>query len=526
MVLNGLLYKQAQGMEEERRGYGLQVRALREVWSSNGSGRMSGPTGGIVAAGNGMTNGSYPKAFVNLLVLDKNYKFLDYGWDGINGGQQPVGDSFKYPHDQMAQEYTAREEGWIYVYVSNENSTLVEVYFDDVTITHTKSNLIQHNEYYPFGHQTANSWTRSGTTQNNYLANGGTELNKTTNLYDLEYRNYDQVLGRMNGVDPMATKYASLTPYNFSFNDPVTFTDVNGADPTAGNMAYYYAMQGPDGMSPGQESIMDPYGYGKGGGGVYWSPRTAGGYRMEIGTYTASMALNYGNLQNIRDARATTQSIYEFLISAWDSQHGGYWKNDSYTLFSNGTQALVYGMAYQDQNQSWDYTMYKSEVATQFAFTWASVTGSQPSEATVNSWLDIDNQYSGHLQIVGMMIPQEQAWYTGKHFQNWDIVREHQIQHTDLGYTWTTRVVTITYGKGTSHAIREYGYRVRSFIEYGTYEERESSPVVVDFPDEIDVYSKRFSDEIKITINNHLDCNCYVDLVPRNRLKATSAPHR
>lgn len=45
MVLNGLLYKQAQGMEEERRGYGLQVRALREVWSSNGSGRMSGPTG-------------------------------------------------------------------------------------------------------------------------------------------------------------------------------------------------------------------------------------------------------------------------------------------------------------------------------------------------------------------------------------------------------------------------------------------------------------------------------------------------
>jgi hypothetical protein len=35
----------------------------------------------------------------------------------------------------------------------------------------------------------------------------------------------------MNGVDPMATKYASLTPYNFSFNDPVTFTDPSGADP-------------------------------------------------------------------------------------------------------------------------------------------------------------------------------------------------------------------------------------------------------------------------------------------------------
>jgi hypothetical protein len=35
----------------------------------------------------------------------------------------------------------------------------------------------------------------------------------------------------MNGVDPMATKYASLSPYNYSFNDPVTFSDVSGADP-------------------------------------------------------------------------------------------------------------------------------------------------------------------------------------------------------------------------------------------------------------------------------------------------------
>lgn len=70
--------------------------------ASTGPGRMSGPTW--------------------------DYKFLDYGWDGINGGQQPVGDPFKYPHDPMAQEYTAREEGWIYVFVSNENSTLVEVY--------------------------------------------------------------------------------------------------------------------------------------------------------------------------------------------------------------------------------------------------------------------------------------------------------------------------------------------------------------------------------------------------------------
>ena len=35
----------------------------------------------------------------------------------------------------------------------------------------------------------------------------------------------------MNGVDPMADKYSSHTPYNFAFNDPVYFTDRSGAEP-------------------------------------------------------------------------------------------------------------------------------------------------------------------------------------------------------------------------------------------------------------------------------------------------------
>ena len=73
-------------------------------------------------------------------------------------------------------------------------------------MTHTKSNVIQYNEYYPFGQQTANSWTRENTTGNNFLGNGGTELNTTSNLYDLDYRQYDPILGRLNGIDPMATQ--------------------------------------------------------------------------------------------------------------------------------------------------------------------------------------------------------------------------------------------------------------------------------------------------------------------------------
>ncbi len=109
------------------------------------------------------------------------------------------------------------------------------VYFDDFKVTQTKTNVLQYNEYYAYGLQTANSWTRENATGNNFLHNGGTELNTTTGVYDLEYRNYDPVLARMTQVDPMASKYASLTPYNYSFNSPTNFNDPLGDDPPQRN---------------------------------------------------------------------------------------------------------------------------------------------------------------------------------------------------------------------------------------------------------------------------------------------------
>jgi hypothetical protein len=77
----------------------------------------------------------------------------------------------------------------------------------------------------------------------------------------------------MNGVDPMADKYSSLTPYNFSFNDPVTFTDANGADPW---WQRYTDMHG--GMLDGfHNAVVD------GGGGGGGDPFMNSGYRFAYG---------------------------------------------------------------------------------------------------------------------------------------------------------------------------------------------------------------------------------------------------
>ncbi|MFO0507734.1 MAG: RHS repeat domain-containing protein, partial [bacterium] len=132
-------------------------------------------------------------------------------------------------------QITVKEAGYMFVYLSYETASSNWVYFDDFKVTQTKTNVLQYNEYYAYGLQTANSWTRENTTANNFLGNGGTELNTTTSLYDLEYRNYDPILGRMNQVDPMASKYASLTPYNYSFNSPTNFNDPLGDDPPQRN---------------------------------------------------------------------------------------------------------------------------------------------------------------------------------------------------------------------------------------------------------------------------------------------------
>lgn len=45
------------------------------------------------------------------------------------------------------------------------------------------------------------------------------------------FRGYDPVLGRMNGVDPLASMFASSTPYNYAFNNPIVLNDPSGAAP-------------------------------------------------------------------------------------------------------------------------------------------------------------------------------------------------------------------------------------------------------------------------------------------------------
>lgn len=166
---------------------------------------------------------SKPTAFLNYILLDKNYKLLDMGW-------QPVPASANMAKQKIAFDpKKILEPGYLYVYLSYEGSGTNWVYFDDFKVTHTQTNVLQYNEYYPFGLTTSSSWTREAALGNNYLYNEGSELNLTTGWYEMPFRNYDPVLGRLTSVDPLATAYASISPYHYAANNPVSKNDPTGA---------------------------------------------------------------------------------------------------------------------------------------------------------------------------------------------------------------------------------------------------------------------------------------------------------
>jgi RHS repeat-associated protein len=94
-------------------------------------------------------------------------------------------------------------------------------------VTQTKTNVIQYNEYYPFGLQTANSWTRDSN-KNDFLYNSGSEINNVSGFYDLPFRNYDASLGRFFQEDPLAHTDHTTSPFAYAGNNPVANNDPSG----------------------------------------------------------------------------------------------------------------------------------------------------------------------------------------------------------------------------------------------------------------------------------------------------------
>lgn len=199
-----------------------------------------------------------PKAYLNYLIFDRDYNFQDGGYVAITTNAKETGTDGA--HERLAiDNLLMKEAGYVYIYYSNENESLVEVFFDDFAVKHAKGPVVQVDDYYPFG-LTCNSYKRENSASQNYKYNGKEEQTEL-GLGWLDYgaRMYMPDLGRWGVVDPMGEKGRRHSTYNYAFNNPVRFIDPDGMWPDEGWSLSDAVHTGLDlvGMIPGVGEVAD-----------------------------------------------------------------------------------------------------------------------------------------------------------------------------------------------------------------------------------------------------------------------------
>jgi RHS repeat-associated protein len=120
-----------------------------------------------------------------------------------------------------------------YVYQYKDHLGNIRLSYSDADGNGTiaQSEIIEENNYYPFGlkHKGYNNVVTSTNPAQNYTYNGK-EKQEELGLNWLDYgaRNYDASLGRWMNVDPLAEYYYNNTPYNYVNNNPLNFVDPDG----------------------------------------------------------------------------------------------------------------------------------------------------------------------------------------------------------------------------------------------------------------------------------------------------------
>jgi RHS repeat-associated protein len=174
---------------------------------------------------------SGPKAYLNWMVFDKDYNLIlsKSGYDRLSATPKETGQDVA--HERLfSPEIVIREPGYVYIYLSNEETTPVEVYFDDFKVDHVKGAIVQMDDYYPFG-LTYNSYRRENSMSNDWKFQGQEHVDELNLGWDsFKWRNHMPDIGRFFNVDPLAEKYYYNSVYAFSENKVVAHVELEGLE--------------------------------------------------------------------------------------------------------------------------------------------------------------------------------------------------------------------------------------------------------------------------------------------------------
>ncbi len=90
--------------------------------------------------------------------------------------------------------------------------------------------VVEENNYYPFGLQHKGYNNVINGTENNYRTFQGQEEEKELgkNIYAFQWRDYDPAIGRFNKIDRFTEEYKNVSPYQFALNSPIRYTEIKG----------------------------------------------------------------------------------------------------------------------------------------------------------------------------------------------------------------------------------------------------------------------------------------------------------
>ncbi|UCS92407.1 RHS repeat-associated core domain-containing protein [Echinicola marina] len=173
-----------------------------------------------------------PQAYLNILVFDEQYNLLYSAYETVTAEAEEDGTDKDHLYISISS-VTIEKPGFVYIYLSNESSSPIEVFFDDFKITYKNSPVVQKDDYYPFG-LSFNSYTRPSSVGQKYLYNGKELLDDLNlGLYDYGARMYMPDLGRWMSVDPLADAPEQIdkSPYAAFWNSPIRYNDPDGRCP-------------------------------------------------------------------------------------------------------------------------------------------------------------------------------------------------------------------------------------------------------------------------------------------------------
>jgi RHS repeat-associated protein len=147
---------------------------------------------------------------VSYILFDNSFNLVDFGFDQIDEGATTT-------HNLLQLKVKVQQAGYLYVFLSNENPTPKDIWFDDFNIRRTFVDVIHTTDYYGYGSEIkGTTFSKAGAYKNQFLYNGK-EKQDELDLGWLDYgaRMYMSDIARWGVIDPLAEKVLRYSPYAY-----------------------------------------------------------------------------------------------------------------------------------------------------------------------------------------------------------------------------------------------------------------------------------------------------------------------